>query len=267
MLLRCTLGLTLLFASQPSLQAHDYWLEPETFFPAVGQRIALRLHLGDGFTSEDERPLQRQRTTVYQLLGGGRTVNLLDQGEEGKTPSAWLTAPAAGTYLVRMDRAPQLIKLSAEKFNKYLAEEGLESILELRRKAGEDKQPGRERYSRCLKALLQAGATHDDTWQRVLGQTLEIVPLANPYNRKVDEELPVRVLFEGKPLGGVKLFAHCRTGAKVRTQTVVTTKDGTATVQLERHGVWLLRLVHMRRNRGDDADWESYWGALTFALR
>ena len=261
-------GLALLCLSTTSVRAHDYWLEPESFFPEAGKPMAVRLQLGDHFASDGERPFQRKQTSVFQMIGAKKTFDLKEPGAEGKTPVAWVTAPTPGTYLLRMDRAAQLIKLDAEKFNKYLAEEGLGSVLEMRRRAGEDKKEGRERYSRCLKAIFQAGPTRDDTWKRVLGQTLEIVPQANPYELKPGAALSVRILLDGKPLGGAKVFAHCRTTEKVLTQTAISSKDGLATIQLERPGDWLLRLVHMRRHSGsEEADWESFWAALTFGLK
>jgi hypothetical protein len=76
----------------------------------------------------------------------------------------------------------------------------------------------------------------------------------------------VRVLFEGKPLAGAKLTGHCRSAGKVSTQSHRTANDGRAVIKLDRSGDWLLRLVHMRPYRGEDADWESWWGSLTFRV-
>jgi uncharacterized GH25 family protein len=179
-----------------------------------------------------------------------------------------VSVAGAGTYLVAVERRPQLIKLGADKFTRYLAEEGLAGIMEQRKRLGETKLPGRERYSRYLKCLLQAGDRLDDTYKTVFGQRLEIVPEANPFGLRRMDSLPVRVLFEGKPLAGVKVSAHHRTAAKTRTLTAVTDGEGRANFRLDRSGPWLVRLVHMRRCADrKEADWESFWGALTFAVK
>ncbi len=261
--------LAILLVAVGAADAHDYWLEPESFFPAVGKSVAVRLHVGEHLTSEAERPFQAKPTLAFQLIGIKETQDLKAAGREGETPVGLVKASAPGNYLIRMERSPSYIKLAADKFNAYLAEEGLTDILELRRKDGEDKKEGRERYSRCLKALLQVGAARNEVWKRVLGQSLEIVPLANPYDCKPGDRLTVRVLFEGKPLAKAKLQSHCRpvADAKIVTQTVTTSAEGEATIRLDRPGVWLLRLVHMRRCTGAaDADWESFWSAYTFAV-
>ena len=257
---------TLLLAGLPAA-AHDYWLVPDAFFVKPGEATALRLHVGDDFVSEKERPFQKKPTLRFDLVRGKKTVDLAPLGAEDKTPVATLTLKDAGTYLVRMDRAPQTIELEAEKFNKYLADEGLDAILEQRRKLGEDKKPGRERYSRCLKALVQCGDTRDDPVPAV-GQKLEIVPLANPYTLKAGETLKVRVLFDGKALAGAKVSAHRRAGDKVTTQSAQTTAEGEAAFKVDGAGSYLIRLVHMRRCADEDGvDWESYWAALTFAVK
>ena len=257
----------LLFAAPPAF-AHDYWLGPETYFPAAGAKVTVRLHVGDHFKSEAERPFQKKPTVRFELIGAKGKQDLAAAGKDGEKPAAQLTAKEEGNYLIVLERGPQTIKLDADKFNAYLAEEGLDAIRELRRQSGQDKAEGRERYQRYIKCLLQCGDKGDDTFKKEVGQRLEIVPQENPYRLKAGERLTVKVLFDGKPLAGVRLFAHHRAGEKVRTQTLDTSKDGLATIKLEQAGQWLIRLVHMRRCEGDkDVDWESFWGALTFGLK
>jgi uncharacterized GH25 family protein len=250
----------------PAALAHDYWLEPETYSAAPGDTVTVRLHVGEDFTSQEERPFQKKMTAKSQLHSAKQVQDLA--GEDGKTPLAKVKLPAAGGHLVALERGVATITLDADKFNKYLEEEGQDAVLEQRRKAGEDKSPGRERYTRYLKALVQAGDAHDDVFKMVLGQRLEIVPQAGPATLEAGGVLPVRVLFEGKPLAGAKVSAHHRTRDKVVTLTATTSKEGLAEFKLEQAGPWLVRLVHVRRcEKCDDADWESFWAAYTFALR
>jgi uncharacterized GH25 family protein len=186
---------------------------------------------------------------------------------EGKKPFAQITFDKPGSWWVALERERKTIRLEADKFNDYLAEEGLDKILEQRRVLGEDRKPGRERYSRYLKCLLQVGAKSDDTWKKRADHRLEIEPVADPLSVKAGTAFKVRVLFEGKPLANVPLFALHREGEKVSRQKVTTAMDGTADVKLTHSGLWLIRLVHMRRCPDqEEADWESFWSALTFAV-
>jgi uncharacterized GH25 family protein len=262
---RLLAAVTLFLVIVPA-RAHDYWLMPESFFAAPGSTDELRLLMGDDFVVEEERPFQKKPTLRFRHFAGKETSDL--SGEDGKKPFARLSLKESVTHLIALDRASSLIKLEADKFNKYLKEEGLDAILEARRKAGEDRSPGRERYSRYIKTLIQAGDKPDDTATRVIGQKLEIVLQANPYRLKAGDSLTVKVLFEGKPLARAKVFAHHREKEKTRTQSTTTSAEGLATFKLNASGPWLIRLVHMRRAVKDaDADWESFWAALTFALK
>jgi hypothetical protein len=241
---------------------------PDQFLLQEKGQTALHLHVGEGLVSELERPFQKPQTTRFDLIGTRGKKDLRAARRAGDKPFGRVPVGGAGTYLVAVERRPQLIKLGADKFTRYLADEGLAGIIEQRQRLGESKLPGRERYSRYLKCLLQAGGRLDDTYKRVLGQRLEIVPEANPFGLRRLDRLPVRILFEGKPLAGVKVSALHRAAAKTHTLTAVTDGEGRATFRLDRPGPWLVRLVHMRRcTDRKEADWESFWGALTFALK
>ncbi|MGH9943285.1 MAG: DUF4198 domain-containing protein [Pyrinomonadaceae bacterium] len=251
--------------------AHDYWLGPEPYFlPARGGMALVRLHVGDKFKSEEERPLQKERTPRFQLYSRGETLDLLAQGREGGKPVARMTLTKAGNYLVAMERIPTEIKLEAQKFTAYLREEGLVGIVAERERAGESGREGRERYSRHLKTLLQVGTTQDDTYRRNLGHKLEIIPQANPYGMRRGDGLSVQVLFEGKPLPNAVVFVHNRRAGRVSTQRATTDAFGRATFTLDRRGEWLVRLVHMRRCQSADCgeiEWESFWSSYSFGMR
>jgi len=246
--------------------AHDYYLLPDTFTPAVNKPVVVRLHLGDGFTSDGEKAFDPRLASTFQLVGPKHTMDLNKEWrEEVKAPTLKLSDK--GTHWLRLDRLPRQITLDAEKFNSYLADEGLQSILEQRRKEKEDKEPGRERYSRCLKCLLQADDVRDEAATKPLGQKLEIVPQTHPAAVAKGKTLAVTVLFDAKPLADVALTAYRREGDKVHKQTLRTDKEGVASVRIDGGGVWLLRLVHMQGCPDrKEADWESYWSALTFRV-
>lgn len=86
----------------------------------------------------------------------------------------------------------------------------------------------------------------DAPWDKVLGQTLEIVPLSDPVAAKPGQTLRVKVLFQGKPLAG----ADVERGDSV---TVVAEKDiprfatdaeGIASVPIVKAGAHLLVIDH-----------------------
>jgi len=89
------------------------------------------------------------------------------------------------------------------------------------------------------------------------------MPRKNPYALRAGSELPVALLFRGKPLAGVLVVAinpnetvQARTDAK-----------GLVKLRLGRSGFWLIKAVHMDAAPPDaGVDWESWWASVTFEL-
>ena len=86
-----------------------------------------------------------------------------------------------GAQLLALDTQPFTIELTADKFTDYLHDEGLEHVIALREATGQRAIPGRERYRRHVKTLLNVSGKSDASFGVRTGQTLELVPLANPH--------------------------------------------------------------------------------------
>jgi uncharacterized GH25 family protein len=247
--------------------SHDYWLQPERYFLAPGDSLRAALYVGDHFAPELERELQKNMTAKLRLVSAGGEIDLLASAADSQKPVVATVVETPGTYLVALQRSFSFIELEAEKFNEYLQHEGLGHILAQRRAGRTDQTSGRERYARCVKALVQVGEEPDATATRILGETIEIVPEENPYRLQPGSELRFKILFEGRPLSGAQVNAHVTTPSGVATKTGFSDVDGRVRFLLDRTGVWMIRLVHMRKcpDRAS-ADWESWWASLTFAL-
>jgi uncharacterized GH25 family protein len=249
--------------------AHDYWLVPDTFTPKDGAKVPVQLFVGDHFKPEQEVAYSAKKTPLVRLVTAKGAAQIAQPKDDTK-PAFTFEMPGTGSAVLRVDRDWSSITLKADKFTAYLKEEGLEEIVRARAAAGEADADGKERYRRCLKAIVHGGGKPDAAPTEPLGQVLEIVPLKNPYALKAGDELPVRVEFEGKPLAGFKVAAHHRAGDTLTTATATTDKDGKAALKLPKAGPWIVRGVHMRRvaekNPNPPADWESFWASVTFAL-
>ena len=106
-----------------------------------------------------------------------------------------------------------------------------------------------------------------------MGQRLEILLENDPGRMKSDKVLTVKVLFEGKPLAGARVFA-CRReagGQEVVALPATTSALGLAEFKLDQTGLWLVRLVHFRvpteRKPESTAPWESFWASYSFTTR
>jgi uncharacterized GH25 family protein len=142
----------------------------------------------------------------------------------------------------------------------------LEGIVAQRAAAGQASEPGREFFSRCAKALVAVGSGPKSAFGRRLDCKLELVPTRDPYVAAVGESLSIRVLFNGRPLAGKLVVAIPRADPR-DARSARSDQGGIATFDFDARGPWLIKAVHMEpAPLALEADWESWWASLTFAL-
>ena len=249
------------FLAAGRLAAHDFWIQPSNFQPDVGAAIELRLFVGPHFEGEPfpRVPQLIQRFVLVSPSGGERDV----AGRAGGDPAGVVRIESPGLQIVGYRSFDSPITIEPAKFDEYLKEEGLEKISERRKKAGDADKPAREVFSRCAKALIEAGGGKAGK-DRAIGLTLELVAEKDPYALAPGGELPVVLLLEGKPLAGALVQASLHGDPSVRA-AARTDRRGRATLRLARTGFWLVKAVEMTpAPSGVDADWKSLWASLTF---
>jgi uncharacterized GH25 family protein len=246
----------------PPLAAHDFWIEPSSFRPAVGSTVALRLFVGPDFQGEPfPRVPQLLSKFVLVSASGEREI----PGRAGDDPAGTIRIEEAGLQIVGYRSSNYPVSIDGAKFEEYLKEEGLEKIAAIRARRGETGKPAKEVFSRCAKALLDAGnAPGKAGYDRRLDFTLELLPEKTPYGLEPGDTLPVRLLLEGRPLSGalVQALLHLDPAAKTAART---DRDGRARLRLRRGGFWMIKAVEMGpAPQGAGADWQSLWASLTF---
>jgi uncharacterized GH25 family protein len=246
-----------------SLSAHDMWIEPTAFHPDMGKIIGVRLRVGQDLLGD---PLPYNTALIDQFISVDSTGRKPVVGHDGNDPAGLMRVGEPGLQTVGYQSHPSPMTLTAEKFNQYLKEEGLEGIAELRALRNQTNNEAREIFSRCAKSLLLSGSQADQA-DRPLGFTLELVALKNPYALRPGDELPVSLTYEGRAISGVLVVAMNRANpaAKISART---DKNGRVALKLPQGGMWLIKAVHMiQAPAGANADWASYWASLTFDLK
>jgi hypothetical protein len=241
-----------------TLSAHDFWIEPSVFEPAIDTVVRVFLRVGTGFIGD---PVRRSSDAIDAFFVAGPDGRSDVMGREGMDPAGFFRLSANGTTVVAYRSRPSSVSLDAGAFEKYLKEEGLERIIDARAKSGTTASRGVEIFSRSAKALLRAGGDlsgHD----RTVGLTLELLPERHPSALPADGRMPVQLLYRGVPLEGALVSALSQDGRPPRQAR--TDRHGRVTLPLDT-GVWLIKAVHMvPAPAGSGADWESIWASLTF---
>ncbi|MFK7856718.1 MAG: DUF4198 domain-containing protein [Granulosicoccus sp.] len=255
--------------SSATTWAHDFWLEPDSFTPEINDSVAVSLRYGVGLKG-DTLPYINALFNDFSITNqSGRTKI---ESIQGNDPAATVSA-TAGAQLLGYQSVPQFVELDAEKFDKYVQEEGIEYIRAERKRRGQSESPALENFVRCAKALIQTGAADDDIYRKKLGYTLELVPLSNPYQLEMGDTLEFELLYKGNPIEGLQLQALAKIDRE-NVQKMRTDVNGRASVTINQPGVWLVKVVIILPIAGSTeiiegvkvAQLQSYWASYVFEM-
>jgi uncharacterized GH25 family protein len=261
------LGLLSLLAGLglPSADAHDLWLVPPEEAEA-GKPVQVRANVGMDFPRSEHAPDPAAFVRRVLVRPDGSEGELRAAGKKDYSGLLEFTPGKPGVYTLAVQTRPRLITLPGDKFNEYLVADGMPHVYRLRAREKTLDRPGRERYSKYVKALVRVGSGGGGNPCRVLGLKLEIVPLRDPFAVKPGWVLPVRVLFRGKPLAEANVGWQRPGDGDSARGYVRTDARGEALVPVARAGLVTLRLTHMTRPKAAEYEWESFWATLTFRV-
>lgn len=247
--------------------AHDFWVQPKIFAVPAGGVVPLTIEVGHA-QFRQRWSVSIDRVATFTTIGPDGVVDHrgelhLDTGDS----DADLRFAKPGTYIIALTTSHASSILPAIRFNDYINYEGITPAIATRAAAGTTNTPGREIYSRRAKALIQVGTptARQSVATKPIGLSLEIVPERDPYTLGPDEALPVRILYDGKPLAGafVKLTNLDFDAKPVRTQR--SDAAGRAAFKIPFRGLWQMNVIWTRPLVGNaDADFDTTFSSLTF---
>jgi len=110
--------------------------------------------------------------------------------------------------------------------------------------------------------LAKSLFSYTDVLTKPVGMKFEIVPMKNPLLLKTNELLPVKVLFDGKPMEGVAIDIGAHKGVGK------TSKEGIANIKITGQGMQvILAKYRIATKYNSDADYLSYTTVLTFEVK
>src|SRR5258706_1383048 len=231
-------ALCLLLAAPAS--AHEFWIEPETYRPAPGAKVPVRLVVGQYFKGES-MPYLTQNFPRFFYADARGSENI--RSVLGDDPAATLAIRAPGRlWIVLRSGYFDLVYDKPGEFATFLAYEGITALVPPDQRG---KIPVTETYSRGAKSLLAVGAPEAGSApDRAFGLPLELVAETDPYAGKAGE-FKVRLLYQGAPLQGIQVTAFNKAVPGKRLAEVRTDASGRAQLKLDRKGVWLVNAVHL----------------------
>jgi uncharacterized GH25 family protein len=251
--------------------AHDFWVQPSSYWVAPAARTPVTLEVGHG-PDRQRSPIRSSRITLFEAIGSqGTRIDLrplLRLGGPNDDGAIILHEPGTYVLVLQTDaRAHSL--LPAIRFNDYLRVEGLTPALRFRALTHRTDADGSEAYSRQAKLIVKVGTQLDAQTPvtRALGLPLEIVPELDPYTNPEAKDLPVHVIYRRQPLAGalVKLTNLEHDANPVEMH--VTDRMGRAIFNAPHSGSWLLNVIWTEiAPPTSDSDFETTFSSLSFGF-
>lgn len=255
----------LIVAAAPA-SAHDFWLQPARFQIPANVPLAATFQVGHGALRE--RWNNNAKIVMFGGYFAGRRIDLRRNLRSGGNADLVTRLAPAGLHILGMQSNYSFSELPAIRFNDYAKEEGLSLILNVRQRTGKISAPGRERYSRRAKALIQVGAqtaSNQGLATRPIGLKLEIVPDRNPYALDASRVLPIHVLYNGRRLANATVKLTNLANDEKPTAIAITDRAGRARFRVPATGNWLLNVVWGEPVAGSKRiDFDTTFSSLTF---
>lgn len=255
-----------------SVAAHDFWVQPNEYWLRPQAVTPITLQVGHG-PFRQRSPIPLSRITRFEAVApDGATIDLRNNLHlGGSTEDGELRFQAPGAYVLvfETDNHAQS-HLPAIRFNDYLKVEGLTPALEQRERTHSVDADGSESYSRRAKSIVQVGPPGAGQQAQVTkpsGLLLEIVLEESPYAEPRHASLPVRVIYEGRPLAGALLkFTNLEHDA-APLEMHLTDREGRASFTMPTEGTWLLNVIWTKPlSSSRETDFETVFSSLSFGL-
>ncbi len=249
--------------------AHDLFLKLDSFFVKLNEKVSIKILNGSFVDSEGAVNFARLKdVSIIAPLGNRSNAKEADFTKDETTSFLNLQPAEEGNYVIGLSTMEREIDLKAKDFNEYLTEDGIPDTLAERKRKKELQKDVRERYSKHVKTIFQAGDKQTNNYKTVLGYPVEIVPQTNPYTLKTGDSIKFLCLKDGKPLvNQLVMVGHQDSVGLVIGENVRTDKNGHAKIKLGGTGKWYIKFINMTRFSDAKINYESKWATLTFEIR
>ncbi|MBI9083676.1 MAG: DUF4198 domain-containing protein [Desulfobacterales bacterium] len=235
-----------------SLQAHMLWLNASDYTPRLGETVSIEIGWGHAFPRE-------------QFISEGRLEQVFALDATGQKTELRMIFPSFYQFTPKAEGAYRIVAV---------LKSGFLSITSDGHARGNRKDLSN--VVTCFQYMMDAEA-----WIRVGDKKsafsgkeqapLKLLAMNDPVSLKAGQSLPLKVMFQGKPLAGVKVtgtFAGRKAGKDDHWAVEEETgPDGIANVKLDSPGQWLFRVAHKTPYPDKtEADDYSYRTSLTFGV-
>ncbi|WP_169977363.1 DUF4198 domain-containing protein [Tautonia rosea] len=264
---RSLLTLSLFLLISGSAQAHSIAVIANNPATTPGGKVTVFLAWGHRLPVDEL--VSGNDLEQYQLHSPSGTVVPLKRDDRSFQANE-IVLDETGLHQVTVVRAPSVFTMYTEASGKRVHARGPKSELKLPEGAQINLSA---RSSQFGKALILSGSSESVAACPPLGHALEIVLDSTPGMKgfSLDEPVRARVLFQGKPLAGVNVFAASTSLNPDGSPelSAVTDEEGRVALDLFEPGTWVLQASHRAEapeDQRDSYDTESFLASFTIPV-
>lgn len=244
--------------------AHEFWLEPVAYQVDAGENLTVRLKNGEEMEGTTLSFFPRSIARFDVVMDG--TARAVDS-RMGDNPALDAPAPDEGLAIVVHETTPSFVTYREwAKFQKFADHKDFPDWRAEHEARDYPEPPFKERYTRHAKALIAVG--DGAGVDAPLGLLTEFVALTNPYAPDFDGQMQVQVLLRGAPRPDAQVEVFDRAPDDSVTVTLHRTDaSGVASIPVQPGHEYLFDAVVLEPIANpEDAVWDTFWAALTFAV-
>jgi uncharacterized GH25 family protein len=220
------LGIFLVFVcfsiSTSLAEAHDLWLNVDNHYPEAGGKTTVKVVFGHNFPYYDILITRNNLTDFSYLCPNGQIREVEktweDKKEESKEGYGYQSGALAGD--ITFDQ------------------KGTYVVAAMRKIKGDREHVTSEKYGKSI-IVVDKGS---EIINKPFGHRIEIVPLKNPLEVKPGDSIPVKILFEGKPLSTYVYATYAGYYSEDEPFPVSSksNEEGVAYVRISQPGIWMV---------------------------
>ncbi len=211
------------FICSGPVEAHDLWLNIDNHYLKLGGKTNAKIVFGHNFPYYDILLPSDDLNDFFYLSPSGQKTNITKTWKEIKGESYGQPAGA------------RVGEVSIDQEGTYV-------VAASRKKKGDKEHVPSEKYA---KSIITVGKGSENV-SKTLGHRIEIVPLKNPSEVKAGESLPVKILFEGKPLSTYiyATYAGYYSEDEPFPGISKSNEKGVAYINISKPGIWMVVCNH-----------------------
>lgn len=241
-----------------TVHAHDTWITMESYYLDKSKSASFTVANAHKFVIPGEKPLAADQVQKAFFLGpdGKESAAIVEGNDKFISKTA---LKAEGSYLAVVKKEGGFATKTVDGIKRGKSKKDVKDAVEC---------TFSEKYAKALFILGKAGGA---AVLQPIGQPFEIVPLKDPATLKKGDELPVKVLLEGKPARTIVFGTYAGFSPEANTfaYTTATDKEGVANIRLLSNGPWLLvaKQGDMAYPDATVCDKKAYAATLTFQIQ